>query len=225
MSTALAIFVKTPGYSSVKTRLAASAGKDLAEQFHRLAAAAVAAVARAATPAVTPCWAVAEREALDDALWTSLPTFWQGEGDLGSRLNHVCSHLQIRHGSVLMIGADAPQITVALLRAAVEAIDDESTPFVIGRAQDGGFWLFGTRQQVSKNVWLNPRYSTADTADQLIHVLSPAGQIAWLPTLNDVDEAGDLTSLVGALAALDHPLPEQETLLEWLLSESLGSGE
>ena len=224
MSTALAIFVKTPGHSSVKTRLAASVGKNLAEQFHRLSAAAVAAVARAAMPAVIPYWAVAEREALGDAMWTSLPTLSQGDGDLGTRLDHVCGQLQIRHGRVLMIGADAPHITVTLLHAAIDALHDESSPFVIGRAHDGGFWLFGTRQLVPKYAWLAPRYSTATTADQLMQALSPSGQIALLPTLNDVDEAADLTSLVTALSALDPPLPEQQMLLEWLLSESLGIG-
>ncbi len=69
MSASLAIFVKTPGYSPVKTRLAASIGQRRAEQFHRLAAAAVAAVAKAAMPAVTPYWAIAERDALHDPLW------------------------------------------------------------------------------------------------------------------------------------------------------------
>lgn len=225
MNVALAIFVKTPGYSPVKTRLAASVGKHRAEHFHRLAAEAVAAVARAAMPAISPCWAVAERAALSDVLWTALPTIWQGKGSLGARLDQVCSHLQTKHGRVLMIGADAPQITVPLLRAAIDAMDQESTPFVLGRAQDGGFWLFGARRPVPQDVWLTPRYSSPDTADQLIEALSPVGQIASLPTLNDVDEASDLTSLVSALKALNDPLREQVTLLEWLLAESMDLSE
>ncbi len=225
MSAALAIFVKTPGHSPVKTRLAADIGTDRAERFHRLATAAVAAVARAAMPAVRPCWAVAEPGAHGDPLWATLPTIGQGDGDLGTRLDHVCSQLQVRHGHVLMIGADAPQITVPLLHAAVAALDDVSTPFVMGRAHDGGFWLFGTRRQIPRQVWLTPRYSSADTADHLIEALACPAAIASLPTLNDVDGVGDLASLVNALQALDHPLTEQIQLLAWLQDQSWASAD
>ncbi|HCO24225.1 MAG TPA: hypothetical protein DIT97_14715, partial [Gimesia maris] len=41
---AIAVFVKTPGYSPLKTRLAQSVGTVQAEQFHILSAKAVAAV-------------------------------------------------------------------------------------------------------------------------------------------------------------------------------------
>ena len=222
MRTALAIFVKTPGYSPLKTRLAASIGQPRAEHFHRLAAAAVAAVARAATPSVDPVWAVAERQALDDPLWFAWPTLWQGEGDLGTRLHRVCTQLQRQHGRVLMIGADAPQIRVDLLQSASEALDDDATPFVLGRANDGGFWLFGTRQPVAEAAWQAPRYSSADTANMLVDALTPAGAMALLPQLDDVDEGDDLVSLSADLEALDDPLPEQQTLLAWLVNERLG---
>jgi glycosyltransferase A (GT-A) superfamily protein (DUF2064 family) len=221
MSTALAIFVKTPGHSPVKTRLAASIGQRRAEHFHRLAATAVAAVARAALPGVQPGWGVAERDALDDPMWNALPTLWQGEGTLGARLHHICSSLQQRHGRVLLIGADAPQIRVDLLSAALGALDDPATPFVLAPAHDGGFWLFGTRQPVPEAAWLAPRYSCADTASVLIDALASDGAIASLPTLNDVDDGDDLASLVFDLKALAEPLPEQRELLAWLLDECM----
>jgi len=219
MSTALAVFVKTPAHSPVKTRLAASIGQRRAEHFHRLAAAAVAAVSRAAMPGVQPCWAVAERDALEDPMWSALPTLWQGKGTLGARLHRVCASLQQRHGRVLLIGADAPQITADLLFAALEALDDRATPFVLGPAHDGGFWLFGTRQPVPEAAWLAPRYSCADTANVLVDALSPDGAIASLPMINDVDDGDDLASLIVDLKALTDPLPEQRELLAWLLDE------
>ena len=221
MSAALAIFVKTPGHSPVKARLAASIGQRRAEHFHRLAAAAVAAVARAAMPAVNPCWAVAERDALADPLWNALPKLWQGEGSLGARLHQMCAQLQSRHERVLLIGADAPQISTHLLRQALDALDSEATPFVLGRAHDGGFWLFGTRRPVPEAAWLAPRYSCADTASVLIDTLSATGACASLPMLNDVDESSDLASLVVDLRALAEPLPEQRVLLEWIVDECM----
>ena len=52
--TAVAIFVKTPGLSPLKTRLAKGIGSALATEFHRRAAAAVSAVARAAGSDIRP---------------------------------------------------------------------------------------------------------------------------------------------------------------------------
>ena len=216
MSTALAIFVKTPGLSPVKTRLAAAIGSTQAACFYRLAAAAVAAVSRTAMPAVSPFWAVAEDDALDHPQWIGLPTLWQGTGDLGNRLHRVCAELQARHGRVLLIGADTPQISGDLLRRAVAALNADATPFTLGRAQDGGFWLFGTRVPVPEAVWLAPRYSSIHTANDLVRALAPAGAIASLPMLNDVDHGDDLMSLAEALEALADPLPEQRELLDWL---------
>lgn len=214
MSTALAIFVKTPGLSPIKTRLAASIGTKQAEQFHALAANAVAAVARAAMPMVEPYWAVAESEALNHLRWDSLPTISQGAGGLGQRLDTVCSALQANHGRVLLVGADCPQLTVDLLHRAVRALD--AAPVVIGRANDGGFWLFGTRVPVPASVWHKPSYSSVETADQLVAALRPLGALASLPMLTDVDRVEDLTALAEALHALPAPLPEQQGLQTWL---------
>src|SRR3546814_381382 len=64
---ALAIFVKTPGHSGLKTRLAAERGERYAVEWYRRAAAAVSSVARRAHArhGVTAYWAVAEAGALD----------------------------------------------------------------------------------------------------------------------------------------------------------------
>lgn len=216
LSTALAIFVKTPGLSSVKTRLAASVGPTAAEQFHRFSAQAVAAVAQAAPATVKPYWAVAENEALEHPDWHALPRIWQGQGDLGARLHQVCSQLQSRHDRVLLIGADAPQITVTLLQQALTALGDPATPFVLGPAGDGGFWLFGTRNPVPAEVWQQVRYSASTTASDLVTALAAHGAVARLPALRDVDTVDDLEMLGHALAALPHPLAAQTSLRQWL---------
>jgi rSAM/selenodomain-associated transferase 1 len=220
MSTALAIFVKTPEYSPIKTRLAAGIGAEQAVRFHALAAAAVAAVAKAATPDITPYWAVAEPEALEHPLWADLPTVWQGRGGLGARLDSICAQLQERHGRVLLIGADAPQLTVELLRSALSALDDPHTPLVLGPAGDGGFWLFGTRVAIPARAWRAPRYSSADTIADLRQALAPLGNIAVLPMLNDVDTPDDLLQLAQALDALPALLPAQQALRDWLAARS-----
>jgi len=216
VSTALAIFVKTPGLSPLKTRLAADIGASAAEQFHRLAAAAVADVARAVGDCLTPYWAVAERDALTPAHWPGFPRLWQGEGTLGDRLHTIYTALQARHRGVLLTGADVPQMTVDLLRQALDALQSASAPFVIGGAKDGGFWLFGGRQPLPAALWTGLRYSRTDTAAGLRRALAAHGTVTDVAALTDVDHAADLPALRAALAALGAPRPAQLHLRHWL---------
>ena len=214
--TAVGIFVKTPGLSPVKTRLAHGIGSAHATEFHCRAAAVVGAVARAAAPDVAPHWAVAEQDALAHPAWSAFPTLWQGDDDLGTRLDHVYAALLERHGSVLLIGADAPQVTPAPLRKAARAVLEGRSPYAIGPATDGGFWLCGGRAPVPSAVWRSVAYSRADTGARLTEALLRFGQISWFPTLADTDEASDLPELASALRCLRDPLPEQASLGDWL---------
>jgi uncharacterized protein len=219
LNAALAIFVKTPGLSPIKTRLAHAMGAAAAEEFYRLAASATAAVARAAVAAgaeVTPYWAVAERAALAHPDWREFPTVWQGTGELGDRLEHVHNELRTRHELVLLIGADAPQICGADLAAAVAALRDPATPFALGRASDGGFWLLGSRADIPRRSWQSVRYSDSRTAAQLSAVLGTFGNIAHLSQLTDVDTAGDLPQLSRELAGLSDLLAEQQAVQTWI---------
>lgn len=216
MTPALAIFVKTAGLSPVKTRLAATLGTAHATHFHGLAAAATAAVARQCRPVLTPYWAVAEPAPEASEAWPEFENLWQGTGGLGERLHQVYSELQARHGSVLLIGADAPQLTPSLLTDALHALAAPGNPFAMGNAADGGFWLFGGRVPIAREVWLGVRYSQADTGAQLRHALAASGGTSQLPTLADVDHASDLDLLAAALDALSDPLPAQCSLRDWL---------
>ncbi|MCK9539417.1 TIGR04282 family arsenosugar biosynthesis glycosyltransferase [Dokdonella sp.] len=216
MTTALAIFVKTPGHSPIKTRLAAGIGARAAIAFHRRSAGAVAEVGQSVGTDLQPCWAVAEGAALDAPPWRDLPRLWQGEGGLDERLHHVYATLLAQHERVLLVGADAPQLTRELLLQACDALHDPTTPYVIGAARDGGFWLFGARVPIAREVWSGVRYSCADTAMQLCAALGSPGAIAKLPTLADVDDAADLDALEDTLAVLPSPLPAQRALLHWL---------
>ncbi|MEO8993767.1 MAG: TIGR04282 family arsenosugar biosynthesis glycosyltransferase [Rhodanobacter sp.] len=215
MKSALAIFVKTPKFSPVKTRLAATLGTTDALTFYTLACAATAAVARGC-PSLAPYWAVAEAEPEAHAAWPDFPRIGQGEGGLGARMGHVYAELQARHGQVLLIGADAPQLTTALLECARATLDDATHPFALGLAADGGFWLFGGSRPIPQSVWIDVRYSQPDTAAQLRSALASLGSVITLPELSDVDVEADLPALAESLDALSNPLPAQRELAAWL---------
>ncbi len=218
MQPALAIFVKTPGLSPVKTRLARGIGTASAICFHKLAARATAEVVSASGDAIQPYWALAEDDPLAHANWTQFPCITQGSGNLGDRLHRVHAQLQARHGATLMIGTDIPQITPPLILAATDALVRSHVNHVLGPANDGGFWLFGSKCEIGSGIWNAIPYSTPETAQALRDELADAGQIESLPTLTDIDTAADLEDLHEALSGLSDPTQAQRELLAWVNS-------
>jgi uncharacterized protein len=216
LTAGLAIFVKTPGYSPLKTRLAEAIGQDAAEAFHRYAAAAVADVivqAQSMMPGLVAYWAVAEDDALEAAIWRDFPRIAQGDGDLGERMQSVCKALCERHGRAVLIGADAPQLRAEDLQTACAAL--ETHDHVIGPSEDGGFWLFATRVSVPNAAWSETPWSQTDTAARFIDALGDTS-MATLRRICDVDTVDDLAGLTEVLYALPAPTPKQAALARWL---------
>jgi glycosyltransferase A (GT-A) superfamily protein (DUF2064 family) len=222
MSGALAVFVKTPGRSALKTRLAASHGEAFVHAWYALAATAVAAVARdaAAASAATVYWAVAETEALRDPLWSELPTIAQGAGSLGERMHQVHTELVARHGAGILLGADTPQLRTDALVEALHWLSDPAPHMALAPAADGGFWLFGGNRAIAREHWLHARYSEPDTAEQLRSALAGSGAWLCLQVETDVDTASDLAPCVAALQSLPSPHPAQAALLAWMTAPS-----
>lgn len=215
MSGGLAIFVKTPGLSPIKTRLAATRGTAFAEHWHRLASAAVASVVQRfiERSGWTAYWAVAEADGL--ASWSGFPCLLQPEGGLGSRMAGIHRELLDRHGRAVLIGADSPQLTAAHLHAADRALDEDSD-HVLGPAEDGGFWLLGSRQPIDALTWVAVRYSQPDTGSRMHAALTEHARCRLLDRLRDVDTAGDLGPLLGDLQTLRSPTATQAALASWL---------
>jgi len=216
---AIALFVKTPGLSPVKTRLAKELGVEAAESFHLAAARAVAAVinASAKQAALQGVYAVAEQSALADDLWQDLPCLWQGEGGLGERMSLVYETLLKQYDFVILVGADIPQMTVKhLLKAGDWLARDEHARFAFGPSVDGGFWLFGGNCSLSHNLWTDITYSVADTGQQFLNKINVLGEVQTIASLQDVDELQDLMHLHESLRLLSDPMPEQLELIRFL---------
>lgn len=208
MSTAVAIFAKTPGLTPAKTRLAASIGTAHAEAFygHCLAVVeeAVMQAINACMGALVPYWAVAEEAGVHHPRWQHFTPLWTGEGELGTRLDHVYVTLRQRHETVLLIGTDAPQLGPQHMAQAMKHLAQHAG-FVMGRAHDGGFYLFGGNQPIPRAVWEQTPYSVATTATALAEKLAPLGAIHALETLGDVDVIEDLQALWDARASMRRP--------------------
>ncbi|MDA0834368.1 MAG: DUF2064 domain-containing protein [Planctomycetota bacterium] len=203
-SVAVVVFVKTPGLSPVKTRLAAEIGTDDAERCYRLSVHAVEAVVQETRETsrgrVVPYWAVAEPAGMTDPLWKNFDRLVQPVGGLGERLAGVYSQLAARHRGVIFLGADAPQLTPEVLNDAIARLN-AGFPFVIGPATDGGFYLFGGSIPLPDTLWTSVEYSCERTCEQLCRNLTERGPIVTLAPLRDIDQRADLDAVVAEINA------------------------
>ncbi len=213
---AVAIFVKTPKYSPVKTRMAKDSSRDFAIKFHELAAECTAAEVK--TFNAEGFWAVAEKEGLRE--WRGLKTIYQGKGGLGERLHKIYNDLIAEHSWVILLGADCPELQNKHLENAKALL--ETNDFVIGPASDGGFYLFGGRKRVPKSVWTSINYSVESTGEELAAALERENlkRIAYLEELVDVDTVADARALFQRLKKIKAKT-EKIKLLEEHVSQCL----
>jgi len=214
MNGGAAIFVKTPGLSPVKTRLAAGVGAAAAERWHRLAAAAVAQVV-GALPGLRVYWAVAEPLPLAADAWHGLPLLEQGPGGLGERMGRVHEALLARHDFALLLGADTPQLDARHLADAAAWLDVAEPRLVMAPASDGGFWLLGANCHPEPADWTSSPCGREDTALGFRAAMERHGSWRALPTLTDVDEAADLARMLAEMSMLARQSPAQASLAEW----------
>jgi glycosyltransferase A (GT-A) superfamily protein (DUF2064 family) len=114
----------------------------------------------------------------------------QGKGDLGQRMGAIFRGAPA--GPVVIVGADIPGITPALIEKAFRALGDHDAVF--GPAIDGGYWLVGLKRGVKsvpvdlfKGVRWSTKYALADTITTL-----RTTRVAKIETLRDVDTVADL---------------------------------
>lgn len=220
MKIALAIFVKTPGYSDVKTRLAASIGRVRAEEFYLHSIKAIESVAlelKNSSTGIEPIWALAESESLHHPLWEKLDRIYQGEGDLGQRLSCIHDQLFNRFDIVYFIGADSPHLSVTFLKNSILDFSQErSSSFQLGEALDGGFYLLGMKSKIPSRVWTSITYSSDTTSKQLKEKILNIGAIAEIKKEFDVDIYEDLLHYKENNFEIIDATNEQIELIKWL---------
>ncbi len=218
ISVGVAIFVKTPGKSPIKTRLAKTVGKEVAEEFYLHSTDVLYEVCQAACGKfqgkADVYWSIAEKES--DTYWKTLPCIYQGEGDLGDRMHQVYQFLCKKYSHTFLLGSDSPQIMPEVLIKAIAALKD-GNDFVIGPALDGGFYLLGGSKAIPLNVWKNTPYSDPNTMDIFVNNLNPYGKIFFTGPTFDVDTEKDMHLLQQTLQRNKKKgLSSQNKLLEWL---------
>lgn len=175
------VLAKAPRMGRVKTRLARGIGQAQALRFYRATLARTLRVLGR-----DPRWDRVVAVAPDRALagwpdaWRAVP---QGAGDLGVRM---LRQLAAAPGPAVLIGGDIPGVTPAAIARAFQELRRHAVVF--GPAEDGGYWLIGTRRPprdihaLSGVRWSTP-HALADSIDALS--LAPG----FTDTLRDVDDA------------------------------------
>lgn len=104
-------------------------------------------------------------------------------------------------GPGFQIGMDTPQVTPALLLAALGALDTPGTGAVLGPAHDGGWWGLGLHQADRRSL-LGIPMSTAHTGGaQLARLRSLGLTVTVLDELRDVDRFDDAVAVAAEAPA------------------------
>lgn len=190
----LILFVKAPVAGRVKTRLAREVGTGRAAALFRHMLARTYAAARGPWRAVL---AVDPPAALHDRTWPrDFDRMTQSEGDLGARMKNAFAAFD---GPTIIVGSDAPAMRAHHVRQAFRALRRHDAVF--GPAADGGYWLIGlARRKLAPNLFDGVRWSSAHALEGTLKTLPAGFSVAFLETLQDIDEAKDLPAL-GPLSA------------------------
>lgn len=196
MNAHLILMLKYPCPGEVKTRLVPALGERRASELYREMARHSLDVARrfAAKSDVSLTARIAgapDDEAVCHWLGDGIRLQPQGKGDLGQRMEQgVSEAFNEGASSVVVIGADCPELAVGHLDAAYRALD--SSEVVFGPAADGGYYLVGLSRFVP-GLFRNIPWSTASVLEESLAVAYKAG-VQWklLETLHDVDLPDDL---------------------------------
>ncbi len=220
----LAIFVKSIGFSPVKTRLAQTLGKSRAEMFYALSVAShkeLAEEARRKDPALDVIWARAEESDVIGERWRDFPTIYTGGGSLGEQVGRVYTQLKQKYQQVLISVSDVPQLPLSELSRAIDLLRKGQVSFVVIGSHDGGHNLVGGRIFVDEDAW-HIVHSSSTTREELICRLSRYGGVSLVSMYHDIDRLEDLIELKRELTIREYDLlPAQKHLLSWLSSQKL----
>jgi rSAM/selenodomain-associated transferase 2/rSAM/selenodomain-associated transferase 1 len=205
---ALAIMAKAPVPGLAKTRLAPLLGYSGAARVQRGFILRTVATVRAAALGPVTLWCAPDSGHRLFGLLRQrmgMDVRNQPAGDLGQRM---CAAMQAHFQqnsqlAWLVVGTDAPALTVELLQQAADALTTHDA--VVLPAEDGGYVMLGLRRPVTEVFQAVP-WSTAQVMQVTRERLRQA-RLRWveLPMLWDVDEPVDWLRWRDAAATTDDP--------------------
>jgi hypothetical protein len=183
----LVVMARAPRLGAVKRRLARDIGALAALRFYRdTLRGLLRAVGR------DPRWRTHLALTPDRATggnYRGIRSLPQGRGDLGARMGRFLRGLPA--GPVVIVGTDIPGLGRDQVARAFRALGAQD--WVIGPAQDGGYWLIGAarRRAGPRDPFAGVRWSSVHTlADTRANLRG--FRVAFLEHLDDIDTGADL---------------------------------
>ena len=194
----LLLFARLPELGKVKTRLAQDLGAERTlavyeSMLHTLLASIGPSSPDTEIECLWPPTPAANGELLRRAFGTHAAAMQTGAG-LGDRLSMAFSERFFFHRTdkIVAIGADDPLLPRALIDHAFALLD--SCEYVVGPAEDGGYYLFGCRAaSFEPEVFQGIEWGAATVLAATIKRIAQTGRtMALLPARFDIDTAEDL---------------------------------
>lgn len=192
------MFAKYWEPGKVKTRLASEIGAERAATIHKLfvevLARRFAAVGDRRVLSFSPPGCEETMREVAAGAWRLEP---QAAGDLGERMRTFFETSVSGGSRVVLIGSDSPDMPLEYVHEAFEALATHDV--VLGRADDGGYYLLGMAGQVAP-IFSGIAWSTPDVWAQTTAILE-SKHTSWhsLPPWYDVDNLSSLKILLANL--------------------------
>ena len=185
---ALIIFVKNAEIGKVKTRLANTLGDEMALKIYYALLNHTREIAQ-----VLPVNRLLfySRFINEGDEWPNsyFQKHLQEGADLGERISNAFHLALDQFQKVVIIGSDCASLTSAIVEQAFTKLDEY--PFVIGPAQDGGYYLLGMKHH-SPTLFQDIAWSTEEVLPATLGKIKELNQTYFLlPELSDIDHAED----------------------------------
>ncbi len=184
----LLIFTRNPELGKCKTRLAAKVGDHAALDIYTF----LLDHTHAITKEVNAIKEVLYSEEIwEDDIWESAHYHkkLQRGKDLGKRMSKAFNDgFEAGYSNIIIIGSDMYDLSTADLNLAFKEL--EKKPFVIGPAEDGGYYLLGMSKMNTK-LFKNKAWGTETVLNDTLNDLSNE-DVKLLKPKNDVDHYEDI---------------------------------
>ncbi|MEG4280936.1 TIGR04282 family arsenosugar biosynthesis glycosyltransferase [Microcoleus sp. MON1_C1] len=198
MSEKLIVFTRYPEPGTTKTRLIPVLGKTGAANLHRLMAQRTIACAlsleKSRRLSVEIHRAGGSEQLMQDWLGSDIICQNQIDGDLGARMT-AAFEKSFNSGveKTAIIGTDCPDLKAEIMAQAFEKLSQHD--LVLGPAQDGGYYLIGLRRSIPE-LFAGIHWGTSQVFACTRAIAQKLDlNIAYLPTLADIDLPEDLLGL------------------------------
>jgi len=188
LNPALIIFIKNPKKGKVKTRLAKTLGENQALLIYK---ALLQHTRNIALQINATCYLFYGQFIDNEDDWSekNFQKRLQTGADLGARMQRAFHEVLQKHDKAIIIGSDCATLTPDMVNDAFSKLEKHS--FVIGPAEDGGYYLLGM-QNYTPSVFENMEWSTESVFKETIQKIENLNKEYYLlPTLSDIDNEED----------------------------------